>query len=50
MDLTKSKELIEEFLTYPEVKHKLSKYIIWHEFIDKVSSYTIIDKKVYFYP
>lgn len=50
MDLTKSKELIEEFLSYPEVKHKLSKYIIWHEFIDKVSSYTIIDKKVYFYP
>ena len=50
MDLTKMTELIQEFLTYPEVRYKLSKYMIWRDFEKQLSNYTIIDKKVYFYP
>lgn len=50
MDLTKSTELIKEFLMYPEIRYRLSKYNIWNEFKDKICVYTIIDKKVYFFP
>lgn len=32
IDLTKMTELIQEFLTYPEVRYKLSKYMIWRDF------------------